>query len=105
MLAMTLLGAVHFLFEASTCGVFWADLAALGAAQRPDLPPGPELEAVGQLLEALGAEGGPRLAADRLLLQCMIASAAAAAFLADALLTAKYAILRPLPPSALPHRF
>lgn len=102
MLAMAVLGSVHFLFEAATCGSFWADLARLNQAQPANLPPGPELEAVALLLEAVGADSDPRFAADSLLLQCMIASAAAAAFVADVFLTTKYALLRRQPYNTLP---
>jgi hypothetical protein len=66
MLAMAVLGAVHFLFEAATCGSFWADLARLTLAQPPNLAPGPELEAVARLLEAVGAGRCCRLRRRRL---------------------------------------
>jgi hypothetical protein len=102
MLAMAVLGSVHFLFEAATCGSMWAELARLSLAQPPNLPLGPELEAVAQLLEAVGADSDPSFAADSLLLQCMIASAAAAAFVADVFLTTKYALLRRQPYNTLP---
>ncbi|XP_065343621.1 uncharacterized protein LOC135941812 [Cloeon dipterum] len=101
MACMAALGSVYFIFAAITTGVFWSDLALL-LDELDGATPILELEDLQKLLEATGADPDPRLAADRLLLYCMIATPTAAIFLGDLLLTLKYAILRHIPASTLP---
>ncbi|XP_059474003.1 uncharacterized protein LOC132195807 [Neocloeon triangulifer] len=98
MACMSALGSVYFVFTSVTAGVFWTDLCWL--LEQPEPPPILDLERLQQLLGAVGADPDPRLAADRLLLHCMLATPTAALFLADLMLTLKYAILRKNPRDA-----